>query len=258
MKTQKNIRFINVCGGLFAATMALAFANATAQATPIILNDGGTTRLNHYVRDTNIDFAGLSGDLFPTSLPFNQNQTVIHGSSSVTAEYHLGLDGFAIDVSGGRTGQIDSRSTIQPIIYFSVTADTPYQMTGGYSAEDPGSTAKAVILTTELSDVDTSEVLFRNHQASFNVVDESFELGDMGGSLSNELFGSPTGILLAGHRYSLLYATTIYASNSGDPATAVGSLRITFGNVPEGGPSAALILLGLAGIGLARKGLMMN
>lgn len=199
----------------------------------VVLNDGGTTLLNVNTRDRNAGFPDGEADEFePLSLPFElMDHMVTHGDSSSTADYSFDQQGFAIAFEHQRDGSLDSSGGGFGFIYFSVSTDTPYTLSGVYSAEDPGSTGKAVIQDVQLVDVDTSEVLFRNRQDSFGVVDESFVLGETAGNMSNELLGSIEGSLLAGRSYEFTYSHTIYASNSGDPATAAGNVRLAL--IPE-------------------------
>lgn len=209
---------------LILAAVGLTLATANSQAA-IMLNDGGTTVLEVQVRDRaeNPTLTNTMHNLFPVSLPFDENQIATQGDSQSQATYHLGQDGVSITASGFRAGSLDSRANVQPVIYFSVSVDTPYKITGSLSVEDPGTTGKGVYLTTTLTDLTTSEILYHSDQGSFGVVDQAFTLGETAGNTINELSGSPTGVLLAGHQYRLFYGTSIYASNAGDPASFVAS-----------------------------------
>jgi hypothetical protein len=122
------------------------------------------------------------------------------------------------------------------VIFFSVSIDTPYALTGTLLTVDPS--AKFVQLQVSLYDIDAAADIFHNLQESFGVVDEAFELGGSGGNLHNELSGSATGLLLAGHRYKLFYGTSIYAANTGGPASFTGVFELAF--VPE--PSSVALL----------------
>lgn len=209
---------------LILAAAGLTLIAPSSQAA-ITLNDGGTTVLEVVARDRtgNPTITNTIHNLFPTTLPFDGNQTVTQRDSQSQATYHLGQDGMTINASGFRAGSLDSRANVQPVIYFSVTVDTPYKITGSLSVEDPGTTGKGVGLTAKLTDLTTSEILYHSDQGSFGVVDQAFTLGETAGNTINELSGSPTGVLLAGHQYRLFYGTSIYASNAGDPASFVAS-----------------------------------
>lgn len=209
---------------LVLAAVGLTLATASSQAA-ITLNDGGTTVLEVGVRDRtgNPTITNTMHNLFPASLPYDENQIATQGDSQSQATYHLGQDGVTITAAGFRAGSLDSRANVQPVIYFSVSVDTPYKIMGSLSVEDPGTTGKGVGLTATLTDLTTSEILYHSDQGSFGVVDQAFTLGETAGNTINELSGAPTGVLLAGHQYRLFYGTSIYASNAGDPASFVAS-----------------------------------
>lgn len=210
----------------------------------ITLNDGGVTKLEVVARDTAIAFPDNQiADLFPVSLPYDQSHVATIGSSNSQAEYHLSQTALTIDSAGTRAGLLDSRSNVQPSIFFSVSTNTPYSMTGTFNVNDPGNTGKYAGLEVKLSDVDTLAVLFHNNQESFGVVDQAFTLGGTNGNQNNVLVGSLAGTLLGGHRYNLSYSSSIYAANSGDLASAAGTFR--FSLVPEPN-STALVLIGIA------------
>jgi hypothetical protein len=150
--------------------------------------------------------------------------------------YNMTQQAFAITSSGTRVGRIDSRANVQPIIFFSAASDTAYSISGNLTVSDPGSSGKFGELTATLIDVDSSEVLYNSHQGSFGVVNLVLQLGGLAGNSENELQGSATGTLLAGHRYKLNFGSSIYAANSGDPASFTGNFNITFGNVAVNNP----------------------
>jgi hypothetical protein len=202
----------------------------------ITLNNGGVTKLEVVARDTALGMANQIEDLFPTALPFSGSQTATSGGSFSTANYELTQEAFTVTSSGTRVGQLDSRANVQPTIYFSVASDTTYSISGALAVSDPGSTAKFAELSTQLTDVDSSEVLYYSNQGSFGVVDLALQLGGLVGNAVNELQGSATGVLLAGHRYKLSFGSSIYAANSGDPASFTGNFSITFGSVAPNNP----------------------
>jgi hypothetical protein len=210
----------------------------------VTLNNGGVTKLEVVARDAAISFpANQIEDLFPASLPYDQSHVATIGSSNSQAEYHLSQTAFTIASVGSRAGSLDSRSNVQPNIFFSVSSNTPYSLTGMFNVNDPGNSGKYVGLEVMLSDVDTAAVLFHNNQESFGVVDQVFTLGGTSGNQNNLLTGSLVGTLTGGHRYKLYYGSSIYAANSGDLASATGAFQLSF--VPEP-TSAALALAGLA------------
>jgi hypothetical protein len=240
--------------GVLSVAVASMLWRQSAQAA-VTLNDGGVTKLELAARDTSVSFENTIRDLFPTVLPFNSSADAIVGASKSHAEFHLGQDGFGIITSGSRPGYLDSYANIQPVIFFSVSVDTPYSISGTLSVNDPGSSGKFASLTTTLTDVGTSGVLFNSDQESFGVVDQSFVLGGKAGNIANTLSGSPTGLLLAGHQYSLFYGTSIYAANSGDSASFTGGFEMKLGAVPEarGFASVSVLLMLLLSVRLFRR-----
>jgi hypothetical protein len=229
------------------AVVLVALANSPAALASIALNDGGTTELTVNARDRNAGFpTGASDSAFPAALPFSlTNHAVTHGNSMTSGDYSLDQGTFHFDFEHTRDGSLDSNSTAFGSAFFSVMSDTLYDLSGHIAADDPGSTGKVVQIDVTLSDVDTATVLFRNRQDSFGVVDESFVLGGTDGTLGNELSGSLSGLLEAGHRYRLDYIFQIYASNAGDMATATSDVRLSLSAVPE--PAAALVWSGFLG-----------
>jgi hypothetical protein len=139
--------------------------------------------------------------------PVTGSLVAVHGTSRAQIDYQFTDAGFIIGSSGNRNGLLDSAATSQtfPNIFFSVSTDT----------------------WATLEDVNTLQVLFHSKQSSFGAVDVSFELGGTDGNAENELSGSPTGVLLAGHQYRLAYQAQLYASNAGDPASFVASFVLT-------------------------------
>ena len=228
------------------AILAVALAHFSLVPTvfsAVTLNDGGVTKLEVVARDTAISADNQIEDLFPASLPYNQSHVATIGASNSHAEYHLGQTAFTIASVGARASLLDSRSNVQPNIFFSVSTNTPYDLTGMFNVNDPGNSGKYAGLEVMLSDVDTAAVLFHNVQESFGTVDQAFALGGSSGNQNNLLTGSLAGTLLGGHRYKLFYGTSIYAANSGDSASATGTFQLSF--VPEP-TSLPLVLIGLA------------
>jgi len=231
---------INKSNLLCALAVGLLGLPAPAKADTLTLNDGGVTKLEVVARAGG--GANQIENLSPTSIPFNGSHVAVQSDSRGQATYYLGPDEFTITSSGTRMGSLDSRANVQPVIFFSVSVDTRYNIRGTFSVDDPGLSAKYAEFTTTLADLNTSANLFHNSQASRGVVDTSFVLGGAAGNRINELTGSATGILTAGHQYRLYYGSSIYADNSGDPASFVGDFKLEF--QPVSNSSGNLILNG--------------
>jgi len=163
--------------------------------------------------------------------------TIASARSTAAVQYDFGQEGFAITSVGARDGSLDSRSNAQGVVFFSVSADTPYALSGFFNAIDP--TAKAVGMSVTLTDLGTSAVLFHNEQSIFGEPNESFIVGQTQGNSANALAGSLHGLLQAGHGYRLNYGNSLYAANSGQAATAMGHFKLAF--MPE--PSSAVMAL---------------
>lgn len=178
------------------------------------------------------------------STPYRAVQ-FLGSTSSSHVEYVFSQTGFEISSMTARDGSLDSLGNAQGVIYFSVSTNTPYTLSGNIATVDPS--AKFVSLAATLSDVDTLDVLFNNDQSTFGVANQSFQLGEANGVASNDLSGSLSGTLLAGHRYQFNYGNSIYASSAGTDASATGSFMLTV--VPEPSAFAFLGLVGLVAYG---------
>lgn len=154
-----------------------------------------------------------------------------HASDSVSSQY------------AGSTG----------LIQFSVDSDVLYLLDGIYQADDD-SLGDWILLEAKLIDNSAGAIsLFENSQASDSTVDESFDLGLAEGDSANVLLGSLTGLLVAGHTYTLEYTAEIEDRDLCCSSTlANGHIRLQLTAIPE--PSTALSVgLGLAALSGARR-----
>jgi hypothetical protein len=234
--------------------IACVLYSQTVAYSTVTLNSGGATTLEVVARDSTVSLANTITDLQPTSLRYTGSADAVIGTSSSHADFTLSSTSFLISSFGARNGHIDSRANVQPTIFFSVTEDTPYWLAGLFNVDDPGSTGKYLEFGAALKDLTGSSVLYETFQSSFGAPDQTFVLGGATGNVNNIITGSPTGMLLAGHDYSLNYGSSIYAADSGDPASFTGSFEMRFKSVPEGGSTALLLGTGILGmLGLASK-----
>lgn len=146
-----------------------------------------------------------------------------------------------------RAGLKRSRAQIDQTedFIFSVSKDVPYELRGFYDVHGP----QLIDFIVNLFDITPghSKALFWNRQKSFDAPDHRYELGQRDGNSYNELGGTMTGQLLAGHTYKLYMIFNIHATDRDDTgAWASGFLQLDMGIVPA--PGAAI--LGVIGLGL--------
>ena len=208
------------------------------------------------LRSTVID--GNGPDVFsveetpPVTLPFNAVSPASDGPCKATSTYdfevvgNVGSLGFEFDHRRGGTPSSLACSYIgphlgynSPFLTFSVSpdADLFYSLDGFYAMTG----SSKIIMLVELWDLTTETVVFRNMQISHNTTNEAFRLGETDGDETNELIGSLTGALTAGHDYTLKY--TIYIHLMGDDpdpgASAVGSVNLDITPCPPPSPCVA-------------------
>jgi hypothetical protein len=212
-------------------------------AAATTLNDGGVTKLNIGVRDTNVSFTTAVSDRFPTALPYADTHSLSQGAASSTDIYAFTESNFNIRVNHHRPGLIDSGAGTSSDVFFSVAAGAPYLLSGTYTAIEPD--PRHVVIDVTFSDVDTHQVLFHNRQSSLSTPNESFVLGGSGGDSENEVSGSLSGSLLAGHRYHLEYHPQIYANFTGTESSASGFINLA---IPEPGTIGLISLFAFGGL----------
>jgi hypothetical protein len=223
-----------------SVALAVLLGASLAAHGDVILNTGGTTVLNVGARDTNVSFTTAVDNVFPPTVPFSDSRSISQGTSSSSGVYSLSNAGFDITMSNARGGRLDSGSVTQGNIYFSVTQDTLYSLSGSYTAIDPN--PRAVILIATLFDTGLGTTVYDSQQKSSATANESFVLGGTGGDLQNVSTGSATGTLLAGHHYQFVYQGQIYAHTDGDSASASGNISMRLSPVapnPVPAPGAA-------------------
>lgn len=245
---------MKTCLRTFLIACSLVSVGSLINLNAITMNDGGISAVQTVARDVGVSFINAVDELTPGTVPFTSSHSAIQGASEAHAAYDFSESGFSITASGARAGSLDSRSTIQGTLYFSLSQDTTYSLSGSIAVQDPAASGKAVGLMLTLTDVDTLAVVYKSLQSSFGAVDQSFTLGGTAGNIENELVGLSAGTLVAGHRYQLSYQANTYASNAGDPASYSASFEVAFGAqaVPESGASILLLICGVAALLILR------
>lgn len=236
-----------LCAGLFSLGVV-----ATVEAATILNHPSIATELT--VRAISWPTV-LSDTLFPTALPYSEeHDKQIVASNGVdqeisSASYDLNEDRFQVDFEQigtiRRTGFFSGRTEVDGAefsmsIRFSVDVETPYAITGHYDVTGD----RNKWFWVRLSDGGTQ---FSNLQESNpGPTVQNFVLGETGGSSSNELIGSMTGILNAGTLYTLSIAGGFFNQvNITPPATGIGSGAVTLflgAIVPIPLPPAILLL----------------
>ena len=142
---------------------------------------------------------------------------------------------------------------------FTVDANTTYSLSGKFDVTDVTSSSPgSVHFVGYLFDATTSTYLFLSEQSSRETANESYVLGGIGGDWSNDLAGSLTGNLIAGHIYKWhsLASIIAYTVTGDGGASAEGDITLKIGSggsaVPE--PSSiAMWSLGAIGMMFARR-----
>ncbi len=230
------------------AVVVLVAAPA-AFAVTITLNGAGTS----YIK-TVADAGTLTASVLtvnPASLPTaGAPPSSVDGANVASTTYNLSNAGFNITFSHDRAAPYASFVQSYGHIFFSPATNVNYVLSGAYSS-NATDTGTSTLMTAQIYDYSTSDNVFMNDQYSSTTSGESFVLGQTGGDNSNQLVGSLTGSLIAGHHYDLYFMdyinSTPYAGTTA--AQATGYLNLTF--VPE--PSTAA-LLGVSFTGLAAAG----
>jgi hypothetical protein len=226
--------------------LAILLTTQAASAVTVTLNGFSPTVLGNQTR------AGANPTVSDTlnpgaSVPYVNSSMVIYGAGHSQVDYDLSNDGFDILIDHAREGAFNSIANSFGQIYFTVDQSVDFVVSGSYSAVD--SEGRNVTLTSTLYDFTAGGYAFQSYQQSQSTPNESFTLGLLGGDFSNQMVGSLTGTLIAGHDYRWTYQSLVqaYPSASTSGATGSGSFALTF-VVPE--PSTALLLggglLGLA------------
>ncbi len=227
---------LSVCLGLHAA--AVAQISVTDWTLSVSAGEaGGSDEVTHS----------------SPAIPFGSGQNAIDGESTSSALYLFDVMSnkealFEMAFDHARSGEVDSFAQAAGEITFTVGHNLTYEIDGLYQLAGEGN----IELYVELIDNTDLFSPFLNLQNSSATLNQLFVVGGQDGDNSNDLSGSPTGLLAAGHEYTLVWFYDINNGGGGkgssDPATALGELTLTL--TPEPG-TLALLLAG--GLGLATR-----
>lgn len=187
----------------------------------------------------------------PTSLPDSGSLEAGALPLSSMTDFTLSNDGFGFVFDDSRTAHAGAYAMSDAQIIFSSDTNLTYSFSGAYSSNDPG--GRTTSLQAWIFDFTTFEFVFQSWQRSQTTPNESFVVGGLGGDEINDLIGSPTGTLLAGHQYQFFAAGRIAVPQSATaPSTAHGTGYVTVTFVPE--PSlGSLLIAGIAALAAATR-----
>jgi hypothetical protein len=226
------------------------FVSTTAQAS-ITINetslDAQATEPNGQVEQY---FYGTS---IPTSTTVSAVVGSAHNNTTINWSFSGGQTILSFDMDHKRPAGGSAAQTYMGIgaavMSFTANADAAYTVSGFYNATDVGKIG-FVYEGIWLHDITANIPLFDNSQESRNTANEQFVVGETGGDTSNSLSGSSTGILIAGHEYSLNFEYFIFPHLFGDSgASALGNATLTINDIAAPEPST-LSLLGIGAISL--------
>ena len=106
-----------------------ALLSAPASAYTITLNAEGPADLSAAASDPS-ESGQASDDLYPTSLPYSNTTSSVHGEAASVSEYNLSNAGFAVTFDHSRSGGESSFAWSTGEIHFSVDEDIVYVAAG--------------------------------------------------------------------------------------------------------------------------------
>ena len=215
------------------------------------------TITSNYVGTCASDGPGGCSAFIGTTIPASQSISAIYGTSTSNTDINYSILGdqtiLSHDFQHSRAGgAYHYAQTYANAIVFTVDIDTIYTLSGYYTVDDV-SGAGTSYLNGYLYDQTSNSILLSSTQSSQNTADESFILGLTEGDASNNLEGSLTGDLLAGHSYVWRFNAYTQAYPDADGgASAVGNVTLKIGGSEAVPLPAAFPLLasGLGGLGL--------
>ncbi len=240
-------------------TLLAAFLVApAAHAWTVTYNPSGwTTNLTDTANDEILE-PPVQSVIFPSSFPVTATTPgVTAGASAAVMDYDFSNDGFSVAFDEQVPLAMGSGTQGMAYIYFKVDENVEYLISGSFIAVD--TEGRRVRLWTFLEDITSFPFfLFESKQVSETTPNESFTVGSSDGDASNELSGSSTGTLLAGHSYRFFAE----ASLEGYPyiprttgAVGTGNLSISFSPEASEVPSLSTVsvvilcsVLGLVGV----------
>jgi len=233
---------------LIAGTLGAA-GNSRALVVTLGTYDPGGGALQDTTLSTGVSSAIGDGDpppvvIQPVALPVVGSLTAQNETGHATTAYSLSSSALQIsfDHVRGSAAAAESSGTI----VFSPEQDVPYAISGIYSLSGNGE----IQLTVSFTSYSTAD-FFQSNQYSSLCCDSILRIGTPSGDSIDQVSGSATGELLAGHLYRFTYDAVIWtAERHLGSATATGSIALTF--VPEV-DTGTLLLATAAGFAFVRR-----
>jgi hypothetical protein len=184
---------------------------------------------------------------YPTSIPESGTVSASEGTNTSATEFDLSNSALVIRFDHSRDAANDARSFGSAAIYFTVSEDIDYLLSGTYSASD--TFGRLTQFKASLFDETLGTVNYDAFYDSRYTPNESFTLGQYGGDTVYNEYGALSGTLVAGHQYRFLVDAGIRGLREETPsrADATGLTSLIF--VPE--PSTGLLVIaGLLGFAI--------
>lgn len=213
---------------LLLACVSLALLAGTVEAAITITTDNIEADAVAFLGYDNQFFIGTT---IPTHTTLNAAAGDVYSKNAIDWDVSGGQTVLSLGVDHKRTGDLASyAATANPLnaLTFVANSNEPYELSGFYNVTDVGASGYDQIYA-DLLDVVSGD-LFVNEQDSQSTPNQHFILGGTGGDLINNLYGSPTGNLIAGHTYQLffgLFTGAPFAADSG--ASALGNITLKIG-----------------------------
>jgi hypothetical protein len=232
-----------------AVSVVAAVTTPAATAITILSNNVESSAHN---ADGSTSTTTFNGTAIPTATVVTATDGPVISTQAISYIEAGGITTLLTTFDQQRGGLARSQAIVSDYsMTFLVDANVSYSLSGAYSVT---SGPNVVWFSTVLQDANTAQVMLESTQLSYNTANETFVVGQAGGDEYNSMQGSPTGTLLAGHTYLLIYSAYTYAQFADAGASAQGYVQLQIGGSPtssvsDGGSMVAM--LGIVFVGLA-------
>jgi hypothetical protein len=215
------MRWLGSCTVLLMLLLGLG----RAEASVTLLNGYNYTRVYDVANNL------YPSDTPPDDLAIPYSLDVVASTDTGHAITHVSRTQSSFDYEFDHVRPTSQSSYVESYGYsqFTVDQDTPYAVSGNYNLTG----SEGVYFFAYLWDSSTGDKLYDYHYSN-DTANATFTLGSPVDSENYYSVGSLTGLLEAGHTYGFSYTAFIQANTTGDTtASAVGSISLAFGSVPE-------------------------